>query len=121
MRSRYCKKFECKKLIDKGVCEKGYAWNPSNCECECDKSCGITEYLDYSNCKCMKKLYDKLIDECIEITDMVMIDDKNKNKCSFSIYTLCVLFSIILTISIVIVIYFIYSKHVNRNKYNFPY
>ena len=25
---------ECKEVIDKGVCDKGYAWNPSNCECE---------------------------------------------------------------------------------------
>ena len=25
---------ECKELIDKSVCDKGYAWNPSNCECE---------------------------------------------------------------------------------------
>ena len=23
--------------IDRDVCDKGYAWNPSNCECECDK------------------------------------------------------------------------------------
>ena len=30
---------ECKELIDKGVCEKGYIWNPSNCGC--DKSCDI--------------------------------------------------------------------------------
>ena len=22
---------ECKELIDKGVCDKGYVWNPSNC------------------------------------------------------------------------------------------
>ena len=29
---------ECKKLIEKGVCDKGSFWNPSNCECECDKS-----------------------------------------------------------------------------------
>ena len=26
---------KCKELINKGVCDKGYAWNPSNCECEC--------------------------------------------------------------------------------------
>ena len=32
---------ECKELIDKGVCDKGYIFNPSNCECECDKSCGF--------------------------------------------------------------------------------
>ena len=24
---------DCKKLIDRGVCDKGYIWNPSNCEC----------------------------------------------------------------------------------------
>ena len=28
-------------LIDKGICGKGFIWNPSNCGCECDKSCGI--------------------------------------------------------------------------------
>ena len=38
---------ECKELIDKGVCNKGFIWNSSNCECECDKSCDIGEYLDY--------------------------------------------------------------------------
>ena len=114
---------ECKELIDKGLCDKGFIFNPSNCECECDQSCGIGEYLDYSNCKCRKKLYDKLIDECTENTDVVMIDDENKNKCSFSIvYIVCiVLFSVIPTISIVIVIYFVYHKYVNHNKYNLPY
>ena len=25
---------ECKELIDKGVCDKGFIWNPSNCECK---------------------------------------------------------------------------------------
>ena len=45
-----CKR-ECKELIDKGVWNKRYIWNPSNCECECDKSCNISEYLDYENCK----------------------------------------------------------------------
>ena len=57
---------ECKELIDKGVCDKGFIWNPSNCECECDKSCYIGEYLDYENCKCRKKLVDKLVEECTE-------------------------------------------------------
>ena len=31
-------------------CDKGFIWNPSNCECECDKSCDVGEYLDYENC-----------------------------------------------------------------------
>ena len=62
---------ECKELIDKGVCNKGFIWNPSNCECECDKACDVGEYLDYENCKCRKKLVDKLIDECTETVEEV--------------------------------------------------
>ena len=57
---------ECKELIDKDVCDKRFIWNPSNCECDCDKTCDIGEYLGYENCKCRKKLVDELIDECTE-------------------------------------------------------
>ena len=38
------------------MCDKGFIWNPRNCDCECDKSCDIGEYLDYKNCKCRKKI-----------------------------------------------------------------
>ena len=38
----------------KGVCDKESIWNPSNCECECDKSIDFNEYLDDRNCKCKK-------------------------------------------------------------------
>ena len=48
---------------------KAYSWNPSNCECECDKSCDFGEYLDYENCKCRKRLVDKLVEECGENVD----------------------------------------------------
>ena len=37
---------ECKELIDKGIRYKGFNWNPSICECQCDKTCDISEYLD---------------------------------------------------------------------------
>ena len=57
---------EGKELIDKGMCDKGFIWNPSNCECECDKSFNIGEYLDYKNCKSRKRITDKLIDEFSE-------------------------------------------------------
>ena len=49
------------------MCDKGFIWNPSYCECECDQSCGVGEYLDYENCKCRKKLVDKLVEECTEL------------------------------------------------------
>ena len=36
---------------------------------ECDKSCDVGEHLDYANCKCRKRLVDKLIEECTENID----------------------------------------------------
>ena len=58
---------ECKELIDKGICDKEFIWNPSICDCECDTLCDIGQYLDYENCKCRKRLIDKLAKECSEI------------------------------------------------------
>ena len=97
---------------------KEFIWNPSNCKC--DKSCDVGGYLDYENCKCRKRLADKLLEECTENTEEAKIaeitlaecnsvEDKNKhkNKCSSCVlYT--VLFSLIFTISIGIGTYFIY-------------
>ena len=60
---------ESKELIEKGICDKGFIWNPSNCQCECDKSCNVGEYLDYKNYKYRKKLVDKLVEECREDID----------------------------------------------------
>ena len=60
---------KCKELIDKEMCDKGFIWNPSNCECEFDKSCDVGEYLGYKNCKCRKRMIDKLVEECNENID----------------------------------------------------
>ena len=110
---------ECKELIEKGVCDKGFIWNPSNCECECDRSCDIGEYLDYSNCKCRKKVVDKLVEECTKNIDEVEVASENehKNKCS-SCTLYIILFSIIFTISIGIATYFVYYKYMSRNEKN---
>ena len=101
-------------MIDKGVCDKGFIWNPSNCECKCDKSCDVGEYLDYSNCKCSKKLVEKLVEECTEnieetrLVEKTLTENKNKDKCS-SCTLYIVLFSVIFIINIGIGIYFVYS------------
>ena len=58
----------------KDLCDKGYIWNSSNCECECDKSCDVGEYLDY------KKLADKLVEECTENIDEVKMASGNMHK-----------------------------------------
>ena len=62
-------RYESKELIDKGRCNIGFIWNPSRCECECDKPCDVKENLDYENCKCRKRLVEKLVQECSENID----------------------------------------------------
>ena len=79
---------ECKELVDKGACEKVFIRNHSNCECKCNKSCDIGEYLDNSNCKCWKKLFDKLIEECTEYIDVVKLIMKIKVKMIININTI---------------------------------
>ena len=99
---------ECKELIDKGLCDKEFIFNPSNYQCECDKSCNISQYLDYSYCKCKKKLIDPLIEECTENdneTKIVNITVKNKNS-SCKVYI--VLMTVVFTIFTGITIYFVY-------------
>ena len=100
------------------MCDKGYTWNPSNCECERDRSCDYSEYLDYANCKCRKRLVDKLVDECDEnIDEEVKIICENKNKCDSCILYI-VLFRIFFTINVGIGADFVYYKYMNRNKEN---
>ena len=106
-------------MIDKGIYDKGFIWNPSNCECECDKSCDVGEYLDYVNCKCWKRWIDKLTEECTEnveeakVTGITLFEHKNKCKSSCTIYV--VLIAIVFTISIGIGTYFIYYKYMNHD------
>ena len=103
---------ECKELIDKGTCDKGFVWNHSNCECECDKSCDIGEYLDYKNCKCRKRIIDKLVGECSEN----IYENKTLNVVPLNVYKkVCnscmiyiVLFVVFLITSIGICCVFIY-------------
>ena len=86
---------KCKELIDKGVCNKGFIWNPSNCECECDKSCDAGEYLYYKNCKCRKILANKLVEECTKTVEEVKIASKNEHKNECSSCILYIVFNIL--------------------------
>ena len=106
---------ECKELTDKGVCDKGFIWNPSNCECECDKSCDIGEYLDYENCRCRKKLVDKLVEECMENVDKAKITELAENKCKSLCKIYVVIIAIVFTICIGIGTYFVSSHWYLKN------
>ena len=113
---------ECKELIDKGSCDKEFILNPSNCEWKCDKSCDIGEYLDFENCKCRKKLVDKLVEEYTTNVDEKEIypaklhsEETITPVCTcYTIYLIP--FSLFFTINIGIATCFIYYKYINHDK-----
>ena len=70
-----------------------YIWNPSKCDCECDKAWKISEYLRSNYCSCKKYLFGKLVlaceDEILTATETSIVDKKvtyKKNNCF--IYTI---------------------------------
>ena len=106
------------------MCDKGFIWNPSDCECECDKSCNIGEYLDYKNCNCRKKIIDKLVEECSEnnygnemlYNETLDIISSSDNKTSDSCIIYIVLFVIFLITNICICCIFIYFHWYFKKK-----
>ena len=100
-------------MIDKGVFDKGCAWNPRNCEFECDKSCDVGEYLD---CQCKKKLVDRLVEECsVNVDETKLALFQHGNEC-IGYYTVFILSAVIvLTVSTGVGAYYTY-KYMNRNK-----
>ena len=107
---------KCKCRLDASVCNNKQRWNKNKCRCECkeligkgrcggicdyecDKSCDVGQYLGYKNCKCRKKLVDKLVEECNENIDgnEMIYNDYGEVCNSCTIYI--VLLAIILIIS----------------------
>ena len=94
---------------------------------KCDKSWDIGEYLDYKNCKCKKKLVDKLIDECTETIEEVKLAEitifENENKygsCKVYIVLMVVGFTTFIGITICFVYYnwSLIKNNVSRIKFN---
>ena len=98
----------------------------------CYKSCNISQYLDYSDCKCKKKIINLIVEECIEYDDdqtkivnitVTKTDNKTKivNKTvknSYKVYIVLTIVSIV--ISTVYLIYFVYCNwFLIKNKYFF--
>ena len=101
-------------MINKGVCDKVYAWTPSNCKCECDKSCDVGGYLDYENCKCRKRLVNKLLEEYNENIDEAKLTKialfEHEIKCVGSNTVFIVIAVIAWRVTIGIGAYFVYYK-----------
>ena len=101
------------------MCKKGDIWNHSNCACECDKSCGIGQYLDYKSCVCRNSLVDKLVEECNNVINENKISNKTLTVASPNDCTSCtpyiVLFAVFLSTSVIISGAFVYFHWYKRN------
>ena len=66
---------------------------------ECDKACDLGEYLDYENCKCRKKIVDKLVDESTETVEEVKLAKitltENKSESKYSSCTVYIVLMIV--------------------------
>ena len=98
--------------------DKQFIWNPSNGECNCDKSCDVGEYLDYENCKCRKRPIDELVEECSENIDgneIIYNGTLNNygkicNSCTVYIALLAIFFIVIISISSAFIYFHWYLK-----------
>ena len=99
--------------------------------CECDKSCGLGEYLDCKNCVCRNSIVDRLVAESTNAIDenkscnATLNTTISSNDCdSCTLYVL--LFVLYLTKIVIIGGFFIYfyywrlkkEDNVNRVRFN---
>ena len=77
--------------------------------------CDIGEYLDYENCKCRKKLVDKLFEKCTENVKEANINEITRNNCKSSCPIYVVIIAIVFTIWIGIGTYFVYFHWYLKN------
>ena len=83
------------------------------CSWCCKKACDVGEYLNYENCRCRKKLVDKLVDECTETVEEVKLakitlaENESGNK-----YSSCTMYIVLMIAAFPIftgiAIYFVY-------------
>ena len=122
-------------MIDKGICDKWFIWNPSNCEFECNKLCDVWEYLYYGNCKCRERLVDKLVQEYSENIDEKELNTNElisvtsnyyksvrrsceRSSCTIYIILLTIFFIISISISCAFVYFHWYLKKGNTGVTN---
>ena len=92
-------------------CAKGYMWNPSTCQYQCDTWCKQGQYLDHKNCVCKNKLIGRVIEECTSVINETMIN----NKDNITNNTYLILFIVYLIGFIVFLIGFIYYYYYRNN------
>ena len=97
-------------------CAKGYTWNPSTCEGQCDTWCKPGQYLDHKNCVCKNKLIGRLIEECTSVINETMINNKDSGNNNALRNVFIGLFSVAVLIGIVGFCVFAYFKWFKGKK-----
>ena len=98
-------------------CTKGYMWNPSTCACECDMWCKPGQYLDHKNCVCKNKLIGRVIAECTNVINEIMMNNRdNEDNGNTITYIFIGLFLVLLFIGIVCFCVFAYFKSIKGKK-----
>ena len=92
-------------------------WNPSTCECHCDRWCKTRQYLDHKNCVCKNKLVGRLIEKCTSIINETLITNKdNIDNCNTKQNVFIVLFLVAVLIGIICFCVFAYFKWFKGKK-----
>ena len=92
-------------------------WNRSTCECQCDICCKPGQYLDHKNCICKNKLIGTVIEECTNVINETMINNKDNIENDNTITNIFIgLFSIVMFILIVCFCVFVYFKWFKNKK-----
>ena len=97
-------------------CNKGYTWNPSTCECQYDKWCKSSQYLDYKNCVCKNKLIGRVIEECTSIINETMINNKDNITNDNTYLILFIVFLIGFIVFLLGFIYYCRRSNFDRKK-----
>ena len=98
-------------------CAKGHTWNPSICECQCDKWYKPGQYLDHKNCVCKNKLIGRLIEECTSFINETMINNNKDNITNNNTYLVLFIIFLIGCIMLLIgFIYYYYRNNANKRK-----
>ena len=90
---------------------------------QCDKSCGIGQYLDYKSCVCRNSLVDKLVEEYTSVIVVGKIYNKtltviSSNDCA-SCTPYIVLFVVFLSMSVIISSAFVYFHWYKKKTIRF--
>ena len=80
-------KCECKTPTNWNSFEKGYMWNTSTCDWECDKTCRIGLYLNIKNSACKERVINnKMIRQMLNTTEAASIMYINLFSLVYSVF-----------------------------------